>query len=175
MTGVFNSANQAAADPSYYDVQLATAPIWTERDDGCWLYVEQAISEALDRPYRQRVYHLVHDAETGDFRSDISELPGDPLAYVGAWREPARLNAIGPADLVLRRGCSIELRYRDGAFAGATRDRDCESSLRGASYATSEVIIAPDRLTSWDRGYDSEGQQVWGAVDGPYVFDRISG
>ena len=26
---------------------------------------------------------------------------------------------------------------------------------------------------AWDRGFDAEGRQVWGAVAGPYVFERV--
>jgi hypothetical protein len=28
-------------------------------------------------------------------------------------------------------------------------------------------------MTSWDRGYDAQGSQVWGAVEGGYIFDKI--
>ena len=27
-------------------------------------------------------------------------------------------------------------------------------------------------LTSWDRGFDSNDKQVWGATSGPYVFKK---
>lgn len=53
---------------------------------------------------------------------------------------------------------------------GATTGDGCGSALRGAAYATSEVVLTPDTLRSWDRGYDKAGKQVWGAVKGPYVF-----
>jgi hypothetical protein len=42
--------------------------------------------------------------------------------------------------------------------------------LKGASYATSEVVIYSDKLISWDRGWNDEGKQVWGAQKGGYVF-----
>ena len=59
-------------------------------------------------------------------------------------------------------------RYREGVTL-APRE-----SARGASYATSEVELREERITSWDRGYDGEGLQVWGATEGPYRFDRQS-
>jgi hypothetical protein len=34
------------------------------------------------------------------------------------------------------------------------------------------VEVRPDGLVSWDRGFDADGQQVWGAEKGPYVFTR---
>ena len=36
--------------------------------------------------------------------------------------------------------------------------------------ATSEVVVSPGRIESWDRGFDAEGAQVWGAEKGAYVF-----
>jgi len=50
----------------------------------------------------------------------------------------------------------------------------CESTLRGAAYATSEVRLTLARMESWDRGFDRPGTQVWGATEGPYIFERVS-
>jgi hypothetical protein len=30
-------------------------------------------------------------------------------------------------------------------------------------------------MESWDRGFDAQGNQVWGATKGPYVFDKVAG
>ena len=79
---------------------------------------------------------------------------------------------------MLREGCTVhgDLRARDldEPFVGLTTRGDCGSNLRGASYATSEVRITLDGVDSWDRGFDDSGRQVWGAVAGPYRFDRLS-
>ncbi|MGB0685099.1 MAG: chromophore lyase CpcT/CpeT [Planctomycetota bacterium] len=174
MTGSFSSAAQAEAQPEdYFDIRLEMTPIWTDRADGPWLYVEQAAAEALDRPYRQRIYHLV---PAGDFiRSDVYLLPGDPLAFAGAWRTPEVFTGTTPEDLELRTGCSIWLQNLGGVHVGATRGRSCESSLGDAAYATSEVTVTAGRLTSWDRGFDESGVQAWGATAGAYEFLRVDG
>ena len=100
LSGSFSSAEQAAAQPDdYFDIRLEVVPIWTDREDGPWLYVEQAAAAALERPYRQRVYHVVQTEEGP--RSDVYTLPGDPLAYAGAWQEPARFDGITPDTLAL--------------------------------------------------------------------------
>ena len=101
-------------------------------------------------------------------------MPGDPLEHAGAWRDVGLLKAISAEDLSLRQGCAIDLR-RAGpeTFAGATAGQECGSRLRGASYATSEVLITPEKVLSWDRGFDAQGQQVWGATKAGYVFDKI--
>lgn len=34
------------------------------------------------------------------------------------------------------------------------------------------LYVEPDRIVSWDRGFDESGSQVWGATAGGYVFLR---
>lgn len=175
MTGSFSSGAQAEADSSFFDIRLEMAPIWQGREGlvGHYLYVEQAAAWALDKPYRQRVYHVTEE-EGGVFRSMVYALP-DPAAAVGAWSLDDPLADLSPADLVEREGCAVYLEPRpDGSYEGSTRDRECTSSLRGAVYATSEITIAADRIVSWDRGWDADGNQVWGAEKAGYVFLRVA-
>jgi len=63
----------------------------------------------------------------------------------------------------------------EDTYEGSTEGNNCESDLRGAKYATSEVKISKDGIISWDRGYDAEGKQVWGAEKGGYIFKRVIG
>lgn len=174
MAGSYDTREQSLADPEYFDIRLHMARIWPERTDAAWLYVEQAMSTAQQKPYRQRVYKLTAtDART--LVSSVYELPGDPLRFTGAWKDRSKLDGITPEQLVAREGCEITLTYTDsGTFTGSTRPRACGSTLRGATYATSEVIITPNQLISWDRGFDAEDKQVWGAVKGGYIFRKQS-
>ena len=173
MAGSYSSAAQAAADSDYLEIVLHMTPIWTDRSDGPWLYVEQAAASAQGRPYRQRVYRLV-DLDGGAVRSDVYTLPGDALRFAGAWTDGAKLAGLSPDQLTPRAGCSLTLRpvNAGGSFVGSTEGTGCASDLRGAAYATSEATVTADRLISWDRGFDSAGRQVWGAVKGGYVFDK---
>ena len=171
MAGTFSSAAQAAEEPEFFEVSLHMAPIWTDRTDGRWLYIEQAVSEHQDRPYRQRVYRLVELAP-GLFESQIFTLP-DPASVIGVWLTQDPLAERGPGDLEERDGCSILLRRRGENFIGSTLASLCTSTLRGAAYATSEVVVTPEGVVSWDRGFAADGSQVWGPTKGGYVFDRI--
>jgi CpeT protein len=170
LTGSFSSQAQALEDSlNFWDIRLEMTPIWTDRGDGPWLYVEQAAAAKLDKPYRQRVYRVTR---AGDnlFESAVFSLP-DPEAVIGAWAQPAMLDQWTPDDLEVRQGCSVFLtRAADGSFQGSTRDKECTSNLRGAVYATSEIVLETDRIVSWDRGFDADDQQVWGAEKGGYVF-----
>ncbi|MBK6728788.1 MAG: chromophore lyase CpcT/CpeT [Xanthomonadales bacterium] len=169
LNGDFSSRAQAERDHAYFEVLLSMRPIWSERSDGPWLYVEQAIAGSEDKPYRQRIYHL--RAEADSVVSEVYELPGDALRFVGAQRDPAKLASLDPAQLLPRIGCELRLqRHDDGSYVGRTGERSCSSDLRGASYATSEAVIVADRFHSWDRGFDATGKQVWGAAAGPYEF-----
>ncbi|MGQ0628540.1 MAG: chromophore lyase CpcT/CpeT [Phycisphaerales bacterium] len=172
MAGSYSTAEQAAADPEYRVILLQMKRIWRERADGPWLYVEQAMAEQADKPYRQRIYRLV-DLGDGRLRSDVYTLPGDPLRFAGEWKRANPLPDILPDALVLRDGCSLTLvESPTGEFVGATDGRACPSELRGASYATSEATITPLGMVSWDRGFDAAGTQVWGAEKGGYRFKK---
>ncbi len=172
MTGSFNSAAQAMEDPDFYHITLEMAPIWSDGDNEYWLYVEQAAAEARDKPYRQRVYRVTELAD-GTIESAVYLLP-EPDQAIGAWKADNPLVDVSPGDLELREGCSVFLTRVDSeVFAGETRGTECKSTLRGASYATSKVVVTPEGIQSWDQGFDADDQQVWGAEKGPYVFKRM--
>jgi hypothetical protein len=169
MTGSFSSAAQAAEDSAFYHITLEMAPIWSEREGEYWIYVEQAVGSMPEKPYRQRVYGVTV-GDDGVYESAVYTL-ADPEQYIGAWKDEAPLADITPEDLLPREGCTVFLEYvGEEVFKGGTRDKGCLSTLRGATYATSEVVITPDRIESWDRGFDETGAQVWGAELGPYIF-----
>ncbi|MBP7271132.1 MAG: chromophore lyase CpcT/CpeT, partial [Bacteroidia bacterium] len=80
MAGSYSSEAQHLRDTAnYFDIRLLMAPIWKERSDGHWFYVEQAVADYLDKPYRQRVYRI-HEIEPGVFESVIYTLQ-EPLRF----------------------------------------------------------------------------------------------
>lgn len=169
LTGSFSSEDQAQSDPDFRDVRLHATRIWRNRADGPWLYVEQAMAATPQEPYRQRVYHVVRLAD-GNFETQVFLLP-DPEKWIGEGLRKDPFVSITPADLTRRTGCEIRLRHRDdGAFEGRTSDGTCPSDLAGATRATSEVVIWPHLLISWDRGWNVTGEQVWGATKAGYRF-----
>jgi hypothetical protein len=172
MEGSFSSEEQSKNDTDYFDIRLHMKRIWTDRTDGKWLYVEQAVAQMEDKPYRQRIYR-VDQLKDGSFISEVYTLM-EPLRFAGAWKEQEPLSQLTPDSLTLKEGCAVYLSLADnGSFTGGTRGDGCASDLRGAAYATSEVIIDEQGLKTWDRGYDKDGKQVWGATKGGYIFRRI--
>jgi len=175
LCGHFASTNQSTTDREYFDVRLHMARIWPARTDAIWLYVEQAMESEPCKPYRQRIYRITERSE-GDALvvvSQVFEMP-DPDKFVCAWSAPTRFDALEPSLLTEREGCQITLRKTNGSWSGSTDGQSCLSSLRGATYATSEVRLMPMRIETWDRGFDAQGTQVWGARKGAYMFDRLA-
>ncbi|WP_293087337.1 chromophore lyase CpcT/CpeT [Moorena sp. SIO4A1] len=171
MSGHFSSKAQSERDSAFFDISLVMYPIWKNSTEAKWMYVEQAASAYKDQPYRQRVYRISM-VEAGLMESRVYELD-DPSKYIHAWEKPALFEALTSDSLILREGCSVFLKASENCFSGSTREKECLSSLRGASYASSIVEICPNKITSWDQGWNSDDEQVWGAVSGPYVFDRL--
>jgi hypothetical protein len=76
LCGRFDSSAQAEGDSAFRSISLHGIPIWPDREDGRWLYVEEAASDALDRPSRQLAHRVRNDAQGGL----ISEVLGSPRA-----------------------------------------------------------------------------------------------
>ena len=171
MTGSFSSAEQAKTDTNYFDIRLEMKQIWKERNDGPWIYVEQAVADYKNKPYRQRVYQLVEENNT--IKSVVYTFD-NPLRFAGDYKKENPLQQLTPDSLKLRDGCAVYLKkISEDVYQGSTKDKECVSNLRGASYATSEVTVKFDRILSWDRGFDADDAQVWGAEKGGYEFLKI--
>lgn len=174
ITGTFSSAAQSMADPRYQDVTLRATPIWTDRTDAQWIYMEQALSSDPDQPIRQRVYRVAPGSD-GGVEVMVLGLPDDPRSFAGAWRARKPLNELTPEMLSPMPGCVLTLRQLGAStFRGATVGDACRSTRDGAAYSTSQVLLEVDQVHVWDRGFDTGGRQVWGATAGPYRFIRLS-
>ena len=147
LEGAFDSRRQAQTDDEFLAISLRHCRVKAPELGSRVLYVEQARADALDQPYRQRVYSLVADPPGAVVYSHVYELK-EPAALVGVCARAGE------------------------AFVGGTEGRGCGSALRGARYATSIIEVSPLGVRSWDRGFDEEGAQVWGAKKGPYEFRR---
>lgn len=166
MAGNYSSEKQSKEDAEYYNISLRMVPIWKDR--GHFLYVEQAIFDKQDKPYRVRIYKL--SKRGTEYISEIYTLKNE-ADWIGKWKDPSAFNALALDAIELKSGCEVILkRISAQNYAGATGEKTCPSELRGASYASSKVTITPTELISWDQGFDKDGKQVWGATKGGYHF-----
>ncbi len=168
LLGRFDSAAQALSDARYLAIRVeacrVAAPLLGERV----LYLEQ--SRTGMAPYRQRLYVIERDGADDRAVSRVFEL-NNPASYVGLCADPSR-ETFTPDDVIERAGCAVHLTRVGDRFEGGTDGRACESTLMGASYATSEVVLRATGFSSWDRGFNAAATQVWGATAGPYLFAR---
>ena len=173
MQGSFSSQVQSEQHSDYYDIRLQAVKIWPQRKDGHWLYVEQAAADYLDKPYRQRIYHVYQYSDQPlRFASAVYEMEA-AQDYVGAFGDPQRFDQLQPQALIERIGCTVILELQaDGSFFGSTPEKACLSDHRGAAYATSVVRIDGRSIESWDQGFNAADEQVWGAKAGGYIFIR---
>lgn len=172
MEGSFSSEEQAKADTNYLHITLDMRRIWKTNDDGAWLYVEQTAAWTPGKPYRQRIYHL-EQMNDSTFISSIYKMP-TPEKYIGGHLMPEIFDALDSDSLSILEGCALALTFRNGVFSGSTKDGACKNSWGEATYATSEVSISPEIMNSWDRGWNDDKEQVWGAEYGGYAFVRIN-
>lgn len=171
LQGEYNSEKQAKLDTSYFNISLVILPIWNERKDGNWFYVEQAMAAKTDKPYRQRVYQIKY----GNYDTIISVIYqfDSALNYAQLYKNDPKMTKLTYDKITSKDGCEVYMIPQDdGSFKGGTKGKNCPSSLKGAKYATTEVTLAKTQLLSWDRGYDSLDKHVWGAEKGGYVFDK---
>ena len=170
MQGSFNSEIQAEVDSTYFNISLHMYPIWEEK--GNFLYVEQALNARQNKPYRQRIYEVTQ-LNDSVFSSAIYTIENDSL-WIGKWKTPEAFDTLNRDQIFKKEGCEVLLkRIETDYFKGETGEKTCESILYGASYATSEVEIFSDKIISWDRGFDDQGEHVWGAEKGGYIFNKL--
>ncbi|MBK7232617.1 MAG: chromophore lyase CpcT/CpeT [Saprospiraceae bacterium] len=172
MVGTFSSYLQASQDSNFLSIQLQMCPIWLEDKYGVWLYVEQAASDQLHKPYRQRVYKLERLSKN-HYISKVYTLP-DEKNFVRYCHKPFSNFPLKQDQLILKEGCTVYLeKIGEFHFKGSTKNNNCESKLRGASSVRSEVEITKEGLKTLDRGFTKNGLQVWGSENGLYLFLKL--
>lgn len=174
LTGHFDSTAQSITEPAYFPIDLVICPIDIPELGSRVLHVEQSIIDngTVQKPYRQRVYVVTEGADPAT--QAISQVWEFNVTSPFEGFCAGTGDKATPADLILRDGCQVELTWLTDHFEGSTPGKQCLSDFQGATYATSEVELYDTRIESWDRGYDDTDTQVWGATEGPYIFDRIS-
>jgi len=170
LTGRFDSADQARSSPGFAAIQVVACPADVPALGPRVLYVEQARMESPDVPERQRVLVL----EPGDPVESAAVARVFELAVNGSSVGACGL-AVRPRftrdELVERVGCALALKSDATVWRGSTSGRGCPSTLGGATYVTSEVVLDTLGYRAWERGFDASGAQRWGE-SGPYVFVR---
>lgn len=171
ITGEFTSAEQAGKDKAYKSASLNNIQIWPNATNGAWIYSEESLNSDPDNPIQQRVF-FISEITDSEFSIDVYNLPNKEN-YIGAWRNPETFSDISVFDLRFKDGCTLFLFYDGFQYAGATNTGTCPNDTEGATYTTSSIILVPDEIHLWDRGYDMEDKLKWGSEKGPYIYKNL--
>ncbi|XP_078433936.1 crumpled leaf [Wolffia australiana] len=179
LSGEKCSRDQATRDPeNYFNLRMLTCPVTDMVDGSRVLYNEQAFWRTPQKPFRQRFYmvkpcpkemkcdvelntYAIRDAEeyknfcdrSKDQRPQEDEVIADIAEHL--------------TTVYLSR-CE---RGKRCLYEGSTPPGGFPNSWSGASYCTSELsVLKNGEIHTWDRGFDEDGNQIWGVKEGPYEF-----
>ena len=174
LSGVMDTSAQAAANAKAANVRMTTCKI-TLKDaspeaDTVYLYQEQALSEKLVSPYRQRFLQISPSTYSQTIRSR-SFRPVDSKAWIGLCDQPETARVVKLSDLG-KPVCNVFLKRSGDDYAGRTPIDGCPANVRGAVRITNQIMLHPSGMDTWDRGYGPDGKQVWGAKTESYQFRK---
>lgn len=135
-----------------------------------FLYQEQALSNTLSKPYRQRFLQISPSPTTQSVRS-LSFRPANATVFAGWCNKPLADRTVKLSDLGTY-VCSVFLKPVGNGYIGNTPINGCPANYRGAVRITNRVELTPTGMNTWDRGFDANGKQVWGAKTESYQYRR---
>lgn len=172
LVGVMDTSAQAQANPKAPNVRMTTCKVSVENTKKnpkvVFLYQEQAMSQNLAKPYRQRFLKIAPSADNQSIESQ-SFKPPTTEALIGLCSKPeakrvVKLNDIGAAK------CSVFLKPDGENYIGETPKAGCPSDYKGAVKVTNRIVLHSTGMDTLDRAFDAAGNQVWGSKGEPYQF-----
>jgi hypothetical protein len=168
LIGVMDTSAQAERIDDMPNVRMTTCNVTVESRTERFLYQEQALNRTLDRPYRQRFLSLTLTDEGQSVESKAYE-PTTLEPWIGLCQKPERDRLISPTQINAVE-CSVFLAPWHNVYIGHTQSGGCPADFRGATTITNIVVLHGAGMDTWDRGFNAQGQQIWGARDRPYQF-----
>ena len=139
-----------------------------DRPERVYLYQEQSLKKSLDSPYRQRFLQI----EAGEEKDTVisqSYKPINSQKWIGLCDRPERQRVVNSQEMS-QPVCSVLLKPKVSIYVGTTPPEGCPTKVRGAVKITNMIILHDRGMDTWDRGFDAEGNQVWGAKNESYQF-----
>lgn len=175
MAAEFSNQEQAFENPPFFaHVKVCMRPLPKGFQSGISLYLEQAYSFQLNKPYRVRVLHFIQ--RENDVLLENYKVKDEENFY-GAARDLEKLATLSASDLEPMGGCNIFVEWTGESFRGKVEPgKKCTVIRKGATtYLDNEFIVSENHMTSYDRGRNPETDElVWGSVAGPFEFDKLA-
>ncbi|KAL3335438.1 hypothetical protein AABB24_031584 [Solanum stoloniferum] len=174
------SKEQAVRDPdNYFNFRWLSCPAADMVDGSKVLYFEQAFWRTPHKPFRQRFFMVKPCAKELKCDVEVSTYAiRDAEEYKNFCDRP-RDQRPQPEEVIgdiAEHLTTIHLkrceRGKRCLYEGSTpTDGFPNSWQNGATYCTSELaVLKNNEIHAWDRGFDDDGNQVWGVKGGPYEF-----
>lgn len=178
LEGVMDTSAQAAANPGAPNVRMTTCKVKVEKaiaspnsQLSVFLYQEQALSQKLSSPYRQRLLQITPSADRQTVESRAFR-PPTPEKLIGLCNKPDHHRIIRQSDLG-QVTCSVFLKPVGENYVGETPAEGCPTNYKGAVRITNTITLHETGMDTQDRGFDASGNQVWGAQEQSYEFRWI--
>ena len=178
LIGVMDTSAQAAANRGAANVRMTTCKVTVENADtsrnsraSIFLYQEQALSQRLSSPYRQRFLQITPSADAGSVESRAFR-PPTPAKLIGLCDRPEAKRVISQSELG-EYTCSVFLKPVADTYVGQTPAKGCPTNYRGAVRITNTITLHKTGMDTQDRGFDADGKLVWGAKEQSYQFRWI--
>ena len=175
LEGNYDSEEQSHSDPSFYSVEMHIKEISLKgkHPNGHWYYMEQSMISNPSQPFKQAIYR-VYKEDKQTIATEVFDLK-NPIRFAGAWSNTELLKKTTVDSLIDKPGCKM-LFHKDeaGNYYGNIDGKGCASNLNEAAYTTNDITMYSYMMQSWERGWDKDGQQVWGVTKGPYKFRKFT-
>jgi hypothetical protein len=188
LEGNFDNQEQAQKDKSYSNISLHLKEVMfnakakpslktktkkpIKQVEGYYLYVEQSMMSAPEKPTYQQIYFLSHSGDSV-LVCQVYDMKA-PFRFVGAWNDVASLKALSLDSLTEKPGCTMYFyKNNDGNYYGGTRGGGCENYTNGSTYNTIETTIYSGMIVGWFKGWNNLGKQVWGTEKAAYRFRKF--
>lgn len=165
------TGEDGATEPVYLVMSVAPVPVEGMTDT---LYVETARTTSAWDPYRRAIFQIypykdglrlrTYELAVGDVSDGV---------FNGMFAAPEYFPDLSSDDLIAT--LDLDLQPTDTGFTGST-PYPYPTGVGGAVEMTSEISLDADTLTVADRGYNAQGEVVWGAdEDSSYLFEQSQG
>ena len=169
------TASIQQAESEAVQVKMTTCLVNVAGDrSSIFLYQEQGFTDSLDKPYRQRFLEITKASEQKQQESkhlvlSRSYKPENLDSWINFCQSDRQKDSLNPADLG-ELVCTIRLKPLLSVYVGQTPPGGCPTTARGAATITNSIVLHEQGMETWDRGFDVEGKQLWGARQKPYQF-----
>ncbi|MEW7280116.1 chromophore lyase CpcT/CpeT [Aquimarina sp. 2201CG1-2-11] len=171
LTGEFSNEIQAENDINFPHLTLKNTRIWENRS-GYWMFSEISDIRQNGRVYFQRIIHYDR-LDSVTLRSTSYKIP-NLKKHQNISSNIDFLNQLRLEDLEIVMGCQMYFKKETSTiYSGKTKKGACTSSIPNVDYILSTLIVSNGKISSWTKGFNKEGDHIWGKIKGPYKYIKV--